>query len=336
MICVVSLVLGVQAQDWKDYLPSVHGTIRGKYEYQTTTDEQRFQVRNARISLDGKVHELVGYKAEIDLSDEGQIKMLDAYARITPVQDFNVTIGQMRVPFTIDAHRSPHQQYFANRSFIAKQVGNVRDVGATLGYTVREGFPLVIEGGLFSGSGLTRQKEWHRVLCYSAKLQLKPWENYNLTLSTQRIRPAETNIYMYDAGTYYKWNNWHFEVEGLYKHYADRMFSDVWAVDAFVNYDWFIQKKRFPFQKISFLARFDYMGDHSDGTTYGEEGSDRGGLLTITDYSRKRITGGLTFSFGKPFQADLRLNYEKYFYANNSLAKASEQDKIVVEMMVRF
>ena len=32
--------------------------------------------------------------------------------------------------FTIDAHRSPHLQYFANRSFIAKQVGNVRDVGA--------------------------------------------------------------------------------------------------------------------------------------------------------------------------------------------------------------
>ena len=297
VICVVSLAIGVQAQDWKDYLPNIHGTIRGKYEYQTTTDEQRFQVRNARISLDGKV------------------------------KDFNITIGQMRVPFTIDAHRSPHQQYFANRSFIAKQVGNVRDVGATLGYTVREGFPLVIEGGLFSGSGLTQQKEWHRILCYSAKLQLKPWENYNLSLSTQRIRPAETNIYMYDAGTYYEWNNWHFEVEGLYKHYDNHMFSDV---------DWFIRKKHFPFKKISFLGRFDYMGDHSDGTTYGEAGSDREGLLTITDYARKRITGGVTFSFGKPFQADLRLNYEKYFYDNNSLAKASEQDKIVVEMMVRF
>ncbi len=40
----------------------------------------------------------------------------------------------MRVPFTIDAHRSPHLQYFANRSFIAKQVGNVRDVGAVIGW----------------------------------------------------------------------------------------------------------------------------------------------------------------------------------------------------------
>lgn len=323
-------IASASAQDWKEYLPEVHGTVRGKYEYQTSTDEQRFQVRNARVSLDGKIHSMVSYKAEIDLSDEGQIKMLDAFARVTPVKDFDVTIGQMRVPFTIDAHRSPHQQYFANRSFIAKQVGNVRDVGATLGYSREEGFPFILEGGLFSGSGLTEQKEWHRVLCYSAKLQLMPWKDYNLTLSTQRIRPANVNIYMYDIGTYYNWNNWHFEVEGLYKRYAHDTFQDVWAVDAFVNYDWFIQKKKFPFKKISFLARFDYMGDHSDGTL-NEDGN-----LYITDYERKRITGGLTFSFGKPFQADLRLNYEKYFYEDQSFAKSSEQDKLVVEMMVRF
>mgnify|MGYP000112644527 FL=1 len=249
-------IASASAQDWKQYLPEVHGTVRGKYEYQTSTDEQRFQVRNARVSLDGKVHSLVSYKAEIDLSDEGQIKMLDAFARVTPLEDFKITVGQMRVPFTIDAHRSPHQQYFANRSFIAKQVGNVRDVGATLGYSMDEGFPFILEGGLFSGSGLTAQKEWHRVLCYSAKLQLMPWKDYNLTLSTQRIRPENVNIYMYDIGTYYKWNNWHFEVEGLYKRYAHDSFQDVWAVDAFVNYDWFIQKKKFPFKKISFLARW--------------------------------------------------------------------------------
>ena len=115
----------------KEYLPKVHGTIRSKYELQTTTGMQRFQVRNARVSLDGKVLPVIAYKAEIDLSDEGSIKMLDAYARFVPNDTWNLTMGQMRVPFTIDAHRSPHQQYFANRSFIAKQVGNVRDVGAT-------------------------------------------------------------------------------------------------------------------------------------------------------------------------------------------------------------
>lgn len=62
----------------KDYLPEVHGTIRAKYEHQTTMGAGRFEVRNARISLTGNILPIVAYKAEIDLSDEGSIKMLDA------------------------------------------------------------------------------------------------------------------------------------------------------------------------------------------------------------------------------------------------------------------
>ena len=119
---------------------NIHGTIRSKYELQTEEGEHRFEVRNARVSIDGSLSPIIYYKAEIDLCDEGKIKMLDAYTRLKPWQTMQFTIGQMRVPFTIDAHRSPHQQYFANRSFIAKQVGNVRDVGAALGYTFNVGF----------------------------------------------------------------------------------------------------------------------------------------------------------------------------------------------------
>ena len=138
------------AQKKTDYIPKIHGTIRGKYEYQYEEKEGRFEVRNARFSLTGNVAPIVSYKAEIDLSDEGAIKMLDAYARVTPLPTFDITIGQMRVPFTIDAHRSPHQQYFANRSFIAKQVGNVRDVVRHGGDEVTVGLP----GGLLVARAL--------------------------------------------------------------------------------------------------------------------------------------------------------------------------------------
>lgn len=155
----------------RDYWPEIHGTIRSKYEYQTTMGAGRFEVRNARVSVTGNVLPTVAYKAEIDLSDEGNIKMLDAYTRLFPAKGLTVTAGQMRVPFTIDAHRSPHQQYFTNRSFIAKQVGNVRDVGVTLGYTLPTELPITVEGGLFNGSGLTNQKEWHKEVNYSAKAQ---------------------------------------------------------------------------------------------------------------------------------------------------------------------
>ena len=81
----------------KDYLPEIHGTIRTKFEYQTEMAASRFEVRNARISITGNVLPIVAYKAEIDLSDEGQIKMLDAYARLFPIKDLTVTAGQMRV-----------------------------------------------------------------------------------------------------------------------------------------------------------------------------------------------------------------------------------------------
>ncbi len=318
------------------YMPEVHGTIRGKYEYQPDDKEGRFQVRNARFSLSGKVSSAVEYKAEIDLSDEGQIKMLDAYTRLKPTDGLNFTIGQMRVPFTIDAHRSPHQQYFANRSFIAKQVGNVRDVGATLGYNFNIGIPVVLEAGLFNGSGLTNQKDyWTNSVNYSAKAQFFFPRGFNLTLSTQKIRPDHISVNMYDAGVYYHGNGWHLETEYLFKHYHKNAFKNVHAVDAFACYD--IALRKCFFSKISPLVRYDYMSDHSDGKRYNSDGKvDASGVMRINDYQRSRLTGGLTFSIAKPFIADIRLNYEKYFYRDGAVAKPSEKDKLVIEFMTRF
>ncbi len=331
----VGLPLHAQEEDKVDLTPKVHGTIRGKYEYQTEEGDGRFQVRNARVSLEGKVAKAVEYKAEIDLSDEGQIKMLDAYTKIKSVRGFDFTIGQMRVPFTIDAHRSPHQQYFANRSFIAKQVGNVRDVGATLGYSFNVGIPIILQAGMFNGSGLTNQKDfWTNNINFSAKAQFFIPRGFNITLSTQKIRPDHISVMMYDAGAYYHAHGWHIEAEYLFKHYEDNAFKNVHAFDAFVNYD--IPLRKCFFTKISPLLRYDYMSDHSDGMRYldGEENTE--GSLMINDYQRSRITGGLTFSIAKPFISDIRLNYEKYFYRSGAVAKPSERDKIVIEVMTRF
>ena len=263
-----------EKMETKDYLPEVHGTIRAKYEYQTTMGAGHFEVRNARVSVTGNVLPSVAYKAEIDLSDEGQIKMLDAYARLFPTKGLTVTAGQMRVPFTIDAHRSPHQQYFPKAQF------------------------------LFT-------------------------KGLNLTLSVQSIQPEEVRMQSYDIGAYYETGRFHIEGEYLYKQYSGNAFKDVHAVNTFINYDLPLRKV---FNKMSFLLRYDMMTDQSDAKTADEET----GRLTVTDYKRQRLTGGITFSLSKAFRTDLRLNYEKYFYAKNSIAKESEQDKVVLELMVRF
>ena len=332
LLCACAVITTAHAQQStekkeQEYSAEIHGTIRAKYEYEPDIEAGRFQVRNARFSLSGKVNPIVAYKAEIDLSDEGNIKMLDAYSKISPVDDIDFTIGQMRVPFTIDAHRSPHQQYFANRSFIAKQVGNVRDVGAKVGYKVDTPVPIILEAGLFNGSGLTEQKTWQDEMNYSAKAQFLFTKGFNLTLSVQKIKPEEVRINMYDVGAYYKIGGFHIEAEYLFKTYADDAFDDVHAVNTFASYSLPMRKV---FNKVSFLARYDMMGDHSNGK-FNEENK-----LYINDYSRQRVTGGVTFSISKQFVSDIRLNYEKYFYKSGGIAKEGEQDKIVIEFMTRF
>ncbi len=317
------------AQDKSSYLPEIHGTIRAKYEYEPPIDKGRFEIRNARLSVEGKIIPIVRYKAEVDLSDEGTIKMLDAYVRVNPVKNLRITVGQMRVPFTIDAHRSPHLQYFANRSFIAKQVGNVRDVGAAIGWTFSGNTPVTIEGGIFNGSGLTNQKNfWTSNYNFSVKTQTMIAKHFNVTLSCQKANAGEVNTYMYDAGAYFQNNRWHIEAEYLRKYYAKDSFNPVNAVDAFASY-------RLPLKKglssISFLGRYDYMSDHSKGT------ADEKGSLKIDEPERHRLTGGMTLSMGKGnLQADIRLNYEQYFYHSGVKPAISEQNKAVAEFVVHF
>lgn len=313
----------------------IGGTIRSKYEYQTEEGEGRFEVRTARINVTGNVTPEVSYKAEIDLCDEGKIKMLDAYTRIKPWKTLQFTIGQERVPFTIDAHRSPHQQYFANRSFIAKQVGNVRDVGAEIGYTWNVGFPIVVNAGVFNGSGLTNQKDyWTKGVNYSAKAQFL-FPNVNLVLSTQKIKPSDVTVTMYDGGLTFHKGAFIAEAEYLYKHYSKNAFHDVHAFDGFVCYDIPVANPKSIIKKVSPLARYDFMSDHSDGTRYGGSETELG-VLKVNDYKRHRVTGGVTLSLAKPFISDIRINYEKYFYRNGGVAKTSEKDKFVIEFMTHF
>lgn len=329
MTALSVFALSAVAQDKNPFIPEIHGTVRAKYEYEPQIDKGRFEIRNARLSVEGKVIPIVRYKAEIDLSDEGSIKMLDAYIRLQPKDALKFTFGQMRVPFTFDAHRSPHLQYFANRSFIAKQVGNVRDVGASVSWKFNDRMPVTLEGGIFNGSGLTNQKNfWTDNYNFSFKAQTMIARQFNITLSCQKANAGDVNVMMYDAGAYWQNQRWHIEAEYLRKHYSDGSFTPVNAIDAFAAY-------RLPLKKglnaISFLGRYDYMSDHSKGTKDGS------GNLKIDDPERHRLTGGVTLSLGKEsLQADIRLNYEQYFYNKGVTPAISEQNKIVLEFVAHF
>lgn len=214
------------------------GTLRAKFEYQPGEGDARFQVRNARFGVAGEIYSKLAYCMEIDLSDEGKIKMVNAYLGTKLYKGLGFTIGYMRVPFTIDAHRSPHTQYFANRSFIAKQVGSVRDVGATLGWKFGEKVPINLQVGMFNGSGIDDQKDfWTDKFNYAAKAQFGFAEGMNFVVSYQTTRPADTRIHLYDVGCSYRLGGWFFEAEYLRKEYARNSFAGVNAFDGFFCYD---------------------------------------------------------------------------------------------------
>ena len=328
LFAVVTVSTGAEKAK-SPYIPDFHGTIRAKYEYEPTINKGRFEIRNARMSLEGKIIPIVRYKAEIDLSDEGSIKMLDAYIRLQPKERLKFTFGQMRVPFSIDAHRSPHLQYFANRSFIAKQVGNVRDVGVAASWTFGARTPITLEGGVFNGSGLTNQKHfWTADYNFSLKSQICLWRQLNIVLSCQKAKASDVNTYMYDGGIYWENSRWHIEAEYLRKHYANDAFRPVNAVDAFAAYRLPLKRNK---MALSFLGRYDYMSDHSKGS------KDENGILLVDDPERHRLTGGMTLSLGKgALQADIRLNYEQYFYNKGVEQSISEQNKIVLELVAHF
>ena len=58
--------------------------------------------------------------------------------------------------------------------------------------------------------------------------------------------------------------------------------------------------------------------------------------VSLTGCQKKEVKPGDTLSLSKAFIADLRLNFEKYFYKKTGIPKESEQDKIVIEFMTRF
>ncbi len=336
----------VRTEKEDKYMPQLHGILRGKYEYQPEMDASRFEVRNARLSVSGALPLRSEYKLEVDLCDESQIKMKDAWARITPWRTLRVSIGQQRMPFSIDAHRNPSAQYFANRSFIAKQVGDVRDVGLQVGYTFKGSGDkartlAIMDAGMFNGSNLDNQKTaWCKTVSYSARLQWFPVEGLAVVPSVQHTAIANRQAYYtsLDFGAYYETGGLHIEGEYLHKSYMDNVFDDCNAVDFMALYKVPMKSDRTFFQTISYQARYDYMDNHADGKS-GFAKDDNGIVtdrLVTSDYKRHRMTLGLTFAVRNPyFPTDIRLNYEKYWYPHGG-AKESEQDKIVAEVMVKF
>ena len=309
------------------YIPTFTGTIRGRYEYLTNQNLGAFKVKTLRVGAEGYIAPIMSYRAVIDLSEWGHLSLIDAYIRANPLKGFNVSLGQLRAPFTLSAHRLICEQYFVNRNFVAKN-GGFRDIGLSAGYDIPK-IPLTVQASVFNCSGIAERKEfWTKTYGFSTKLISAFHPNWYVTASTARHKRGDARVQMWDVGGYFDNGLWHIEAEYLRKNYVHHDFAPVNACDFFVYRNFPIEKKLIG--GISGAVRYDYMSDHSSGIENEQ------GKLTIDDPARHRLTLGTTLSFKSKFQADIRLNYEKYFFKKGVVLTTKDDDRIVLEVIAHF
>lgn len=314
------------AEERIDRVPKIHGVFRGRYEGAWPDYQQRFQVRNARVSLEGKVVKELDYYLRVDLCDCGTMKILDAWARWKFSPEFAVKLGRFRVPFGVDAFRGPGSYVFANRSFIGKDMANLRQVGVQLGYYLKS-VPLTIEAGVFNSSAGSDQNVWQKDLDYAAKASYRIG---NVTFSTGflSMKPKGFRMNLVDGSVSWKQGCLLLEGEYQHLHYCGDAYKDVNAWLVFASYG--IPVNWRPFNLWSFHGRIDAMGDHSTGTP------DSDGLLVTDDQSRWRITLGTSFACNiKKVKAEIILDYERYF-SDTDVTIVGQGDKIVAELVVKF
>lgn len=124
-----------------------------------------FDIRRARVDLKGTFSPYWGYRLQFDLA--GTPKLIDAYAELKLNDYFNFTIGQAKIPFSLENLASSTKLELIDRSQAVealtargKDVGgnqNGRDIGILLGGTVLKlkDRPVVdYRLGVYNGSGI--------------------------------------------------------------------------------------------------------------------------------------------------------------------------------------
>ncbi|MDE6535316.1 MAG: porin [Muribaculaceae bacterium] len=320
MFCLATASAAVAADI--SYVPQVHGTVRARWELDTRHSDSRFWVRNARLSIGGYVAPSIDYfvQAEFD-SNNDHLMLLDAYGRFRIVKGLTVQGGQFRMPFGVESFRAPNNYFFANRSFMGKQMMNYRALGAKVVYSIPK-TPLTLEAGAFNPVSLHKGAQYTHTMAFAGKATVKLPEGWNLSGGFASIKPDVTRSNLADVCI--EWNGKHvyLAAEYMYQHYVHDRYKDAHSYVAFA--DWHKNVKWGVFNRWSIQGRFDGMTDQYQLTTGSEK----------FNFKRNRATIGSTLTYTyKALHADVRLNYEKYFDWKGGDAVS---DCFVTEIVVRF
>jgi hypothetical protein len=299
----------------KKWIPNVSGVIRAKFEYNSSIGKGRFDVRNARFGMKNTIGKYFGYKFEIDFSDEGKIKMLDAYVSFIPVKNLSLTIGQMKATFSTEYMLSPADFEFSNRPFIDKRIcKDLRDIGFRVSYKYEGKVPFEVYGTIMNGSGFNNPL-WTSQLAYGGRAVIGPYKGFSLQANYYSGIIVNFKTQMVDYGIRYEYKNFVINSE-----YAQKTISDTIGS--------YTQNSLFVYTLYRFYFKKGMLRDLVPAVRYDLYSSN-----IRADFTEpQRLTFGLTLGFDKINFANIRFNYEKYLYKT----LPDLEDKFTVELIARF
>ena len=313
---LISLYSQDTTETRSEYIPDLDVILKVKTEYDLDNSLMRFEVRNARFGLKGKINSIMSYRIELDLSDEGKMKMLDAYVRITPLKNLDIYMGQRKIPFSTDYMRNPAENIFANRSFLAKYINDgMRDIGFYADYKFDIGVPVDILLGAVNGTG-NNNPQWIEKPNLVSRLVVGPEKGFRVT-GNLYYGEAENKDHLALFGGELRYSNGNFLIESEYisRNWTDsiRIHDDGLYLHSYYNV---ILTDKIV-KMITPALRWDYMGD----------------LVYAGRIDASRLTLGLNVGFDpKQFHSEVRLNYENYFKGSLPI----HTDKLTLEFIARF
>jgi len=301
-----------------EYRPELFVILKTKVEFDLNNSLVRFEVRNARFGLRGNINNYMAYKAEIDLSDEGKMKMLDAYVRFTPIHNLDLYLGQRKIPFSTDYMRNPAENIFANRSFLTKYINDgMRDIGFFADYRFSDDLPFNLILGAVNGTGNNNPKWISRPNLVG---RITAGSLTGLRIAGNVYSGESQNkkdLLMLGAELRYATSQFLIETEYITRNWTDtlsvRHHDDGLYIHSYYN---FTTNNR-AIHLITPTIRWDLIGN----SVFRSE----------TDASR--ITIGINIGFEpRQFYSEIRLNYENYFKSSLPI----HTDKLTLEFIGRF
>lgn len=305
------------------------GVLKAKYEWATNEDTSRFNIRNARVQVEGSILPKIDYKAKIELSNQGDFAILDIYGTYSPSNHLSFKFGQFSLPIFSGYTTDPGTMMFANRSFLAKYFVGTRDIGIMGIYNIHQLIiPAHIELGLFNGNSINNT-EWSTKKSYAGRLTLgemigwqttfKVYNNYRNT----EVENEFQHYLIYGSDLRYGQENWKIETEVMMR---EDISNDVDLIAAYLQAAYAIPFKEERLIKHIIPAfRFDVMDQNKN------EGN----------FDVSRLTFGLGLGLSPaPFNSILRIDYEWYFEQNELDflidSKDFTSDKLSLELVFIF